>query len=138
MLDWLHYHYKLRQFQAEKKRTARNNAKLWRMAKQGKKPSRDLQGRDARLVDDDISQLASDYLERTAQRLLLPVPEFNQRSNKWEKSAFTERWRLTLAAIFELRAAIQAERREIRSWLAAITGLIGALIGLLSVILGRR
>jgi hypothetical protein len=108
------------------------------MAKQGKKPSRDLQGRDARLVDDDISQLASDYLERTAQRLLLPVPEFNQRSNKWEKSAFTERWRLTLAAIFELRAAIQAERREIRSWLAAITGLIGALIGLLSVILGRR
>jgi hypothetical protein len=142
MHDRVRYHYKLRQLHAEKEKTRSNNAKMWREAEKGKKPRSDLQGRDARLIDDDISQLSSDYYEREAQRLLLQVPEFSERSDKWEKLAFTERWRLTRSTMLELRSAIRTERRErsehARLWLAGITGVIGALIGLLAIILGRR
>jgi hypothetical protein len=146
MLDWIRYHYKLWRFHAEKKKTAQRNEKLWRLAKQGKKLRRDLQGRDDRLVDDDISQITSDYLQRKAERLLLSVPEFSERSDKWEKSPyiahFPERWRLTRAAMAELRSAIRAERKESSElafrWATLITGILGTLIGLAAVILGRR
>jgi hypothetical protein len=53
---------------------------------------------------------------------------------------------LTEEGVTELRLALRADRRErleiLRSWTATIvttlTGLIGVIIGLLAVILGRR
>jgi hypothetical protein len=148
MLNWLLYRFNLWRFHHEKFRTHRCRSKILSKAhkvediqtvlddiKTGKK-RHDLQ------IDDDISQLTSDYLQREAERLLLPVPKFSTGSNEWEKSAFTERWRLTQATMHGLRSAIRAEKKErselARAWLSGLTGVIGVLIGLLAVILGRR
>jgi hypothetical protein len=142
MLDWLRYRYGLWQLQSEKKRSERNALKIWLMGEEEAKLKRVVEGRDPRLIDDDISQLMSDYIEREAQKLFLSVPEFTRGSDKWEKSGFVEHWRLTQATMLELRSAIRAEKKErselARSWLAGLTGLIGVIIGLLAVILGRR
>jgi hypothetical protein len=93
-------------------------------------------------IDDDIMQLTSEFLVSRAEKYQLLAPDFDGQSARWENSKITGRYRLTHAAILELRSAVhtaQKERGEIfRLWLASITGLIGVLIGLLAVILGRR
>jgi len=77
-----------------------------------------------------VYQLESDYVQRQAERLLLSVPECSEISDQWEKSAFTDRWRLSRPAMLELRSAIRAEKKErselARLWLTGITGLIGS------------
>ena len=94
------------------------------------------------IIDDDIAQLLSTYLQSETQRLYLPVPGFNTQGGKWEKSDVSGRHRLSQSAIVELRSAIRAEKKErselARSWLTSIAGLIGVLIGLFAIILGRR
>jgi hypothetical protein len=119
-----------------------------RRAEQGKDIRNDLDNirshkwRNDLLIDDDIYQLECDYVQRQAERLVLSVPKFSEISDQWEKSPFTERWRLTRPTMLELRSGIRAEKKErselFRSWLTGLTGLIGVLIGLLAVILGRR
>jgi hypothetical protein len=141
MLDWLRFRYKLWRLHAEKRKTARNDAKAWRIAKEGKPPP-SLQGRNALLIDDDIQQLESDYLNTQADKLQLHIPLEDQTYRRWEVSGLTQRERLNAKARQELRSAIRVERKErselARSWLTGLTGLIGVLIGLLAIILGRR
>jgi hypothetical protein len=93
-------------------------------------------------IEDDIHQLLSTYLISEAERHFVPIPKFEFSSGKWERSRVSDRDRLTENGIRELRSAIRAERKEgselARSWLTGLTGLIGVLIGLLAIILGRR
>jgi hypothetical protein len=148
MLDWLRYRYKLSQLHAEKARTHRRVERSHRRAEQGKNIKdalnniRSHKWRNDLLIDDDIYQLEADYVQRQAERLLLSVPKFSEVSQYWEKSSFTERWRLSRPTMLELRSAIRTERKEsselARSWLTGITGLLGVLIGLLAIILGHR
>jgi hypothetical protein len=70
----------------------------------------------------------------------LVTPPFDEKHQGWEESEFTQQWRLTPMAFFELRNAIRAEqkaryeiwRRQV-VWLSSATGLIGALTGLISL-----
>jgi len=86
--------------------------------------------------------LQSTYLVSKAEKMFLPIPDFNRDSEKWERSDISGRYHLTRAAMRELVSAIRTERKEssevARAWLTGLTGLFGVLIGLLAVILGRR
>jgi hypothetical protein len=110
---------------------------------------------------DRIKHLETDYLTSQAQKHLVPFPPFPQEildadreilrddidlSAKWAQSSVGPEMVLTDESVKELRLALRADRRErleiVRSWVATIvpglTGLIGVIIGLLAVILGRR
>jgi hypothetical protein len=118
MLNWLQYRFHLWRFHHEKISTRRYRSKAWNNAHKGKDIQTALDDfkagkkRHDPLIDDDISQLTSDYLQREAERLLLPVPKFSTGSTEWEKSASTERWRLTQATMLGLRSAIRAEKKN--------------------------
>jgi hypothetical protein len=92
------------------------------------------------------TKITSDSLEFEARSLWLPIPS-REDATKWEESNFgqTERLFLSPIGMTELRTAIRKERGERRAvtewWLKTLgaavgilTGLIGALIGLVSVL----
>jgi hypothetical protein len=98
---------------------------------------------DTDFVEDEIRNLESQYLREEAQRLLLSVPTFapENKGGLWKESTVSGRFYLNSEGIAQLRAATRKEKREKREaavvWLAAITGAIGALTGLVSTIMKR-
>jgi len=71
---------------------------------------------------------------------LIPTPrlDFAVPDAAWEQSRATRHYHLSTAAAAELRAAIRKEQRE-RSelffkWLSGLTGLVGAAIGLIALL----
>jgi hypothetical protein len=103
--------------------------------------------------DEEIA-LQTRYLCGLAAKRLIPLPEKSDevlvgmpdRTSKWRKSITSVGIVLTDEGLRELHLGIRNDRRErleiVRSWMATIvpglTGLIGVIIGLLAVILGRR
>ena len=90
------------------------------------------------LIDDDISHLISQRLLSLAEEYLLPRPEFKEEGKWIESKVNPNSYRLSPLAISELRSAVRKEQKEryehIFMWLAAITGIIGAISGLVAVI----
>ena len=101
--------------------------------------------------NDEVSQLNSRWLIEEAKRYDIEVPEnkFEDREEDWEKSNdkgdwewsyVRETWILNSGARAELRLAIRKEQKERRElwqmklvW-ATLTGIIGALTGLVSAL----
>jgi len=85
----------------------------------------------------EIHQLWTRYLQERAERLMLPLPSLDDESS-WEKSHVVPGYLLTRKGIDEVRKSIRNEVQERRSgwltWLAALTGLIGAISGLVAVV----
>lgn len=93
------------------------------------------------IVDAEIHSLLTQRLIQIADRNLIPRPEFKSEGGAWIQSSVTGRWHLTIEAIAELRSTIRREKKERsenwRMWLAACTGLVGTLIGLVSLLLKK-
>jgi hypothetical protein len=103
---------------------------------------------------DEEATLQTHYLCELAAKRLIPLPEMSdaavlrkpERTSKWRQGATYAGLILTDEGLREVHLAIRTDRRErleiVRSWVATIvpglTGLIGVIIGLLAVILGRR
>jgi len=89
-------------------------------------------------VDDDISALETEYLVENARKLLLPIPEYRLDGAMWKRSKHGGNFILTENGIAEIRNAIRKERRERREgtivWLASLTGIVGAVTGLVTVL----
>ena len=142
MLNWIRYQYQLTRCHTERWRTQRVASKLSR------NPEVSLYELSAdhwvalQMIEDNTKQLLSTYYESEAERLGLLVPPFDLGDDDWEQSDISGRRRLSRAAILKLRSAIRTEKKErselFRAWLTSITGLIGVLIGLAAVILGRK
>jgi hypothetical protein len=94
---------------------------------------------DVDLVKDEIADLMTKYLRATSEKMSLPFPPFSTDSQLWEESHITGRRHLTNNGITYVRNLIRKEKRErlqiISQWIAIIIGLIGALTGLLAIIL---
>ena len=87
--------------------------------------------------EDEIRRLETQFLTRRARRYLIPVPPTDDEA-RWERSEHSQRYLLKLEAMRELRAAIRDEQRQrlepVKIWLPLLTGVIGALIGLVSLL----
>jgi hypothetical protein len=147
MLEWLHYRYHLARLQREKSKTQHRYAPIYQGFRDEKPMGLASPGlyylqeqQEIAIIDDNITQLTSEYLVSRAERYQLLVPQIDRKDGKWESSSVTGRYRLTQAAILELRSAIRAEEKErselTRSWLASIAPIIGALTGLVGVLIG--
>jgi len=96
-------------------------------------------GSDGPVLRYRVRRAMSDYLITEADRLLIPIPDTAD-EKIWENA---ERYPvLTRQGINELRAAIRAERKArvelFVMWMPTVIGLVGALTGLVAVILGLR
>lgn len=144
MLDILKYKYDLWKLQQEKDKTRRIFGKEMAEAEK-KKASHDdmahIVGEEMYFIDtidEQIAQLQGQLLRRQAERYLIPFPKRITKNGDWEQSKITGRWLLGQKTVSELRNAIRREQKDRREkwqgWLALLIGLIGALIGLLSVL----
>lgn len=100
---------------------------------------------ERRLYQDEISKIQSRSLCRTAGRLGVPVP---YGADEWEESTVVGGRYLTTKGFSDLRSAVRREKNERWAYwelrmkvavrlITALTGVIGALIGL-AAILGIR
>ena len=84
-----------------------------------------------------IRSAETQFLLRQGRRHLIPVPALSDEGH-WEWSEDKRRAYLTLHAMRELRALIRDEQRQrwepVKLWLPLLTGLVGALIGLVSAL----
>jgi hypothetical protein len=160
MFDWLRYRHKLARLQlAHRKEGIRLEEEYQRATKAA--TSNDERGEalsafmtEIERLRDERATLQSHYLCDLAAKRLIPLPEMSEatvlgrpeQASKWRRGVTYAGLILTDDGIRELRVALRADRRErleiIRSWVATIvpglTGLIGVIIGLLAIILGRR
>ena len=85
---------------------------------------------------DEIQRLHSDYLISQARRMFIPVPSLQDKT-VWEQDS-ADRVYLNEAGINQLRATIRAEKKAraefVLMWVPGLVGILGALIGLASVL----
>jgi len=100
------------------------------------------------LHDEDEDAHITKTLLRTARRLRVPIPHrYNgdrSESDLWYEGRFTGRWCLTSKGVSAVREEIRRElkaRHEAKShwvvWLSALTGLVGAVAGLVALLLHK-
>jgi hypothetical protein len=96
---------------------------------------------EQKLAEDELNKLMHEYLVRQANRLLVPVPPFEDKGGAWMESSLRGGWHLTPEAMHVLRAAIRAERRARREeWLmwvpllALVVGVISSVTALVAVV----
>lgn len=101
-------------------------------------------------LDQELEQLRTKRLLRMAHRLDVPYPQPPwhsevQRNEYWAQGDMTGEWYLSTTGFNKVRADIRAEikaRHDARAhwvaWIAAITGLLGALTGLVAVWLDKQ
>lgn len=92
-------------------------------------------------VDDEIQYLEQRYIIALARQMLLAVPPVidEEKGGLWEQSNSTGKWLLTVEGLRQLRATVRAEKKErtdaLSRWVTIIVGLIGAITGLIAVIM---
>lgn len=97
------------------------------------------------LHDEEEDTYVTKKLLAKARRLRVPIPhrynEDKTESEHWYEGHYTGRWNLTTRGVAALREEIRREvkaRHEARSqwvvWLSALTGVIGALTGLVALL----
>jgi len=94
---------------------------------------------------EDEDKYITDMLLRQARKLRAPIPhkkdDSDKESDHWYQGHYTGRWYLTNIGISALRKEIRSEIKELHEvrskwvvWLSALTGIIGAITGLVAVV----
>ena len=146
MFGYLGFRWELFQLEREKRQLERKTAAAIKAAK-SRKASRDEIDEiendwagDFFHFRDEIRKLHSRYLCSQASRLLLPQPPPSDET-MWERDG-PNHFYLTEHGINHLRAAIRSERKArvelFLLWVPGVVGLLGALIGLVAILAGRR
>ncbi len=99
---------------------------------------------EAGMLKEELEAIATNKLRKQAHRLKVPFPsppygsdEFE--TEEWKRGIHFGEWYLKPSGHVKVRAAIRAEQKERReawlAWVAPATGLIGAITGLIAVLL---
>ena len=145
--DALEFRLKLRRLQKEK-------ARLYRVYAARQQECRRLNADDERIeqlnylehdeigiIDEQIYQFYFERITAQAERSFISIPDLQESREDWETARLTGRWRLRRRALQDLMAAIRnakKDRQEARQakliWITSLTGMFGALTGLISVL----
>jgi hypothetical protein len=89
-------------------------------------------------IEEEINSIVTTHLVRKAQRLFLPVLAYGD-DDVWERGDFTGLRYLKPGGVMKLRNLIREEtaarRKAVLEWVTPFIGIIGAMTGLLAVIL---
>jgi hypothetical protein len=143
MFGSLRFHYKRSQLQRAKDKIRRSYEKEIAEAERKNKGQKEIETiyqnehTDLEEINDDIADLLTSYYCQQATRNYMPIPSTDEEGN-WTESRFTGRRLLTPSAVRSLRAALRQESKDnselARMWLAGLTGLVGALVGLAALL----
>jgi hypothetical protein len=143
MIDEIVYRGRLNKLQRNKRDIAQFYKKRIDDAKQKKDETEaDYQAHcmstDTDAIENEIRRLVTQRLFYLADKYLLPRPEFGDiEGGAWEET-FPGRYTLKPEAMAQLRAVIREEQKasseHMRLWLVPLTGLVGAITGLIAVI----
>jgi hypothetical protein len=93
------------------------------------------------IIDEQIYQFYFERITAQSERSFISIPDLQESREDWETARLTGRWRLRRRALQDLMAAIrnakkdQQEARQAKLiWVTALTGMFGALTGLISVL----
>ena len=94
---------------------------------------------DLEMLDEALSSLTTRYLLDKARKMFFPIPKVSNNPEYWEQGQYLAEWYLTNRGITEMRKSIRIEREErfnfASRWAIILIGVIGALTGMLAVIL---
>ena len=145
VLGYLRFRWWLYKVKREyRSRQRKNDAELAR-AKAAGRSGDDLNAIQSRAADyffyfqDDVRKVHCEYLLQEAQRLLVPSPDVSD-ATIWD-TAGNRTW-LTEKGINHMRAAVRAEKKARAElfvmWMPGIVGILGALIGLASILMSKK
>jgi hypothetical protein len=147
MLPELQYEWRLRQLQRSRRKLIADYKKKRLALPKSKERAEarekiDLDERiDLEEANEEISFATTSHLVEEAQRLIVPIPP-RDNGEYWYIDNTFGRNHLTTAGVIKLRSDIRVERKARRelplSLLPMAIGLVGALTGLLSVILRSK
>ena len=93
------------------------------------------------IVDEQIYQVHFERITAQAERLPISIPDHQQSREHWEVAPLTGRWRLRRGALQDLLAAMREVKKERQQamqakliWVTAVTGTLGVLTALVSVL----
>ena len=145
MTEYCKYRAKLAKLFRQKERLRAAFAADIRKAQKDSKSREDIQSLEHQsyfeesMIDEEIAILATDNLIRKARRRFVPIPSHDT-DGMWEQcNTISNRYVLTDQGISQLRSSLQKERKEhaeiVVMVLAVLTGIIGAVTGLVAVIM---
>lgn len=144
MFRGLRHRLTLNRLLRKKSRLSDDYSKTIREARESKKSPGDLDALmheaswEEQVLDEEIAALVTDYHVARARRQFLPVPDHKDGVSWEECFTYSNRHVLTPKGMAELRATLRSERKakfELTLMvLAAITGLVGAVTGLVAVL----
>lgn len=138
MFEAIKYRWKLRQLEKECNRIQGTYAKR-RKGLKGKDLAElhDEEGSEMLPVIEEIDALKTRRFCQIANRLIVPLPDYKNKE-LWCNRYYGRGRNLTDKGFWELKKLIRQEKRERREgfvvWLAALTGVIGAITGLAAVL----
>ena len=141
MIEYIKYRYRLGELLRERRRIIQKYKPQYANAKD----SDDLgvigweEMQELTPSEDRMHRLMTDWLWEQAHRFMVPIPDTKE-EGMWENSmTIPETSHLSSKGISTLRARIRKERKErwltMIIWVAPVTGLVGAVTGLLAIIL---
>lgn len=139
MFEVIKYRWELRKLENECNKIAEPYEKLRKgMSNQELEELRFEIGSELTPVSEKINALKTRRFRQIANRLMVPLPESKDKE-LWEYLPYIGGRALTDKGFWELKKFIRQEKRERREgfvvWLAASTGIIGALTGLAAVLM---
>ncbi len=138
MIEWLKYRRRLSLLNKQYDKEEKPYSKLISEAKGDEKQQLLSEaGSILAPIDDEINCLKSRRLCQIANSLIVPIPKM-QDVTYWEFSHYTGGYFLITEGINEVRKRIRQERKDrcdlVLSWIPAVVGILGGLIGLVAVI----
>ena len=145
MIRVLKYHWQLRKLHKEYDKTSMFYKHKSEEAKKEHKNREEIQNlEDERMnelqyIDEQLDSLVTRRLCKIANKLMVPVPDHENKDLWWEMCVYQPGKVFTTKGIQEIRRNIRTERKErwevIMVWFALLTGLIGATTGLVAVVM---
>ena len=145
MIEYLRYRAKLAQLFRQKKTMRASYAEDIRKARKEGKSGDDIRSIESgsqfeeTMINEEVAILATDNLIEKARRRLIPIPSHDT-DGMWEKCCvMDDRYVLSNQGISQLRSSLRKEQKErvelVVQFLAPLIGIIGAVTGLVAVIM---
>ena len=138
--------FELQKHQRELNRTSKLYDNLIDKAKKEKKTQDEIDSligemfAETGIIEEEIKSILSRKWIQKAEKLMLPIPDYDD-DECWEKGDYTQYRFLKAKGITKIRNLVReensAQRKGILDWVIPIIGIIGAVTGLLAVVLSK-